>query len=375
MKGYVTIQEGAVERPRSLRPAVSVIVPCYNTEATLDQALTSLEDQTLENLEVLVVNDGSTDGTLAIARAHAARDPRIRVIDKPNGGYGQACNRGLDEAQGTWVAILEPDDWVLPDMYRAMTSFAKGLRRPVDIVETPYWRILNPDTPQQQRLNCSYRGRVRPKSQPFPIGEAPHLLRHHPSIWSAIYRRDFLNDRGIRFPEYPGAGWADNPFLVETLCQTHAIAYLDEPFYCYREETPEDHHAFVVRNRTMALDRWQAMMDVIDRLQVTDPVVLRSMVRRGFTYLGGIVDEIGWDDEVREAAQAMYERMDPQLVMTEPDLAPMWKQRFAEARGLEGQGASKLPYAASLVRDGLYTLRNNGLGYTLKMAGTLGKHR
>ena len=372
MKGYVTIEDNAPAVQSA--PLVSVIVPAYNAAPFLDQALASIEDQTLAHLEVLVVNDGSTDDTLAIAQAHAARDGRIRVIDRPNGGYGSACNRGIDEARGTWMAILEPDDWILPDMYRAMTVFAGRFSRVIDIVKTPYWRICDPDTPAQKRLNCSYRHRVKPKAQPFAIGEAPHLLSHHPSIWSALYRRDFLLRKHIRFPEYPGAGWADNPFLVETLCQTDAIAYLDEPFYCYREETPEQHAAFVRRSTVMPLERWQAMMDVLERLQVTDPAVMGAMVRRLFQYLGGITAELGMTDEVRAAAAAAFERLDAAWVLDDAAIAPADKRLFAALRGLPQPAGAALPYAGSLAKEGLYTLRNNGVGYTLKMmAGLKGR--
>ena len=98
---------------------VSVIVPIYNVEKYLDQCLDSIEAQTHRNIEVLCINDGSTDGSRAIMAAHAKKDPRVRVIDKENGGYGQGCNRGLSLAKGEWVSIIEPDDWIDPTMYEA----------------------------------------------------------------------------------------------------------------------------------------------------------------------------------------------------------------------------------------------------------------
>lgn len=78
---------------------VTVIVPCYNTADYLDQCLTSIEANSTVALEVIVVNDGSTDASLSIMRDHAARDGRIRVIDKQNQGYGASVNRGIDEAR------------------------------------------------------------------------------------------------------------------------------------------------------------------------------------------------------------------------------------------------------------------------------------
>lgn len=144
----------------------------------------------------------------------------MRVVDKENGGYGAGCNRGLDEARGQWVAIVEPDDWIEPGMYEDMLAFAAGLPGEIDIIKTPWWNINDWDRPEseQSRTACPLALRVPRSERPFTLAEHPELIEYHPAaIWSAIYRRDFLAECGIRFPEYPGAGWADNPFLIDTM--------------------------------------------------------------------------------------------------------------------------------------------------------------
>ena len=128
---------------------VSIIVPVFNAEPYLAQCLDSILAQTHRELEVICLNDGSTDGSLAIMQAYAARDERIRVIDKQNQGYGATCNRGLEEARGAWISIVEPDDWIEPGMYADMLAFEATFNDPADIVKTPYWRIWMPDTPEQ----------------------------------------------------------------------------------------------------------------------------------------------------------------------------------------------------------------------------------
>ena len=96
---------------------VSIIVPMYNVAETLDQCLLSLEAQTYADLQIICMNDGSTDQSSQIARDHAARDQRIVVVDKANEGYGATCNRGIALADGEWVAIVEPDDYLDPTRY------------------------------------------------------------------------------------------------------------------------------------------------------------------------------------------------------------------------------------------------------------------
>jgi len=347
-------------------PTVSVIVPIYNAAPYLDQALLSLESQTLTNIEIICVNDGSTDDSLAIMQRHAAADPRIRVIDKPNGGYGSACNRGLDEAKGTWVAILEPDDWIAPEMFADMTAFAASFGCDIDIVKTPYWRIVNPDTPRQRRVNASYRGRIKPQAQPFRLTDpgVTHLIIHHPSIWSALYKRSFLESKGIRFHEIPGAGWADNPFLAETLCQADAIVYLDKPYYHYREETAEKAEAFHRNGWRIAIDRWHDMMDVYERLNVTDENILRAHARRAFTYIGGILEQHSADEpEIREALESVFARLNDKIVFSEAHVSPGSKQLYAKIKGvsLPDDLLSK-DYKMHVANEGLYNLVNTGPG-------------
>lgn len=347
---------------------VSVIVPIYNAGPYLEQCLDSIVGQTHADLDIICLNDGSTDGSLATMQAYAARDARIRVIDKRNEGYGATCNRGLAEARGTWISIVEPDDWIEPGMYADMLAFAakfEAAGTPLDIVKTPYWRIWLPDTKQQRKLNCSYKRRIDPPSQPFAIGDAAHLLTHHPSIWSAIYRASFLRERGIRFKEIPGAGWADNPFLVETLCQTDRIGYFDDAYYCYREETPEKSKAFALNNTLLPFERWNDMTDVLERLGVDDERILRAHNSRGFTYLSGVIEEVDLThDHVREAAKHMFERMDADLVFSDPEVSPGMKRLFAGLRGIPCPKISRLPHMAGLVKQGAYNITNTGIRNT-----------
>lgn len=357
-------------------PDISVIVPIYNAESYLDQALDSIQAQTMDTIEILCLNDGSTDGSLNIMRRHAEEDPRIRVIDKPNEGYGATCNRGFDEARGLYISIVEPDDWIEPDMYTDMFIYAATFDACIDIVKTPYWRIFMPDTPKQAKFHCSYHHRVQPVTQPFTIDQAAHLLCHHPSIWSALYRRGFLEENNIRFMPIPGAGWADNPFLVETLCQAKTIVYLDKPYYCYREDTPEKSTQFAKRSTLLPLQRWNDMMDVLERLNVTDENVLRAQNSRGFTYLSGIIEEVDLSHpEVHEAAIHMFKRMDPELVMSDPEISPGCKHLFLELLGLPDQRINHFPHLVGLFKAGFFNLFNTDIKQTWYMTTNYLKKR
>ncbi len=349
---------------------VSVVIPIYNVEATLDACLRSVEAQTHRELEIICVNDGPTDGSAAIAREHAARDARYVVVEKPNEGYGASCNRGIALARGAWVAIVEPDDTVEPGWVAGLLACAAryGGTAGVDVVKAPYWRVFpGADGGAPVRVACPYQGRVQPAAQPFPVGDGIELMLHHPAIWSALYRRGFLVEKDVRFLEIPGAGWADNPFLVETLCRTDRIAYTDEPGYCYHERDLDEAESFTARSPRVPLERWNDMMDAAERAGVDDRRVLEALALRGVNYALITASAVGEDaPEVRGLLESSMGRLDAGLVLKSSLVSPAGKRLFARVRGLKLPRSGKLSYYARLGREAVYRVRSGGLSFALE---------
>lgn len=103
---------------------LSVIIPMYNVENYVEECLTSVIKQTYTNLEIIVINDGSTDNSMAIAKNCGKNDKRIRIYNFENAGLSEARNRGLRVAQGDYIAFLDSDDWIENDMYEILMSYA-----------------------------------------------------------------------------------------------------------------------------------------------------------------------------------------------------------------------------------------------------------
>ena len=103
-------------------PTISVVVPVYKVEPYLDRCVESILAQTVTDLEIILVDDGSPDSCPAMCDAWAAREPRIRVIHKPNGGLSSARNAGVDAARGAYIGFVDSDDYILPDMYRRLLA-------------------------------------------------------------------------------------------------------------------------------------------------------------------------------------------------------------------------------------------------------------
>lgn len=362
-------------------PAISVVVPVYNASYTLRQALDSLASQNFDNIEIVCVDDASTDESRTIIDEFASEHDNITIVEHTeNAGYGAAMNDGIAVATGKWIAILEPDDYVRESMFlEMMQAVAKYSPYMIDIVKTPYIRevrgegVKRGDAPKCL-LNCSYNKRIRPKTQPFAITDASanHLLRHHPSIWSAIYRKDFLLDNGISFIEYPGAGWADNEFFYKTLLGAENIVYIDKAFYVYREETDEEYERFARANKTLPFDRWQSMSDIVRDLQLDDNEdIMRSHISKGFTYLSGEIEANGEDDEiVNEQMRKMFSRMDAALVAKEPKINPYLKKKFFDycqyEDTLDIDIPSNIKYYVGLMGEFVYAIRNNGIGFAME---------
>ncbi|MBE6470032.1 MAG: glycosyltransferase [Coriobacteriaceae bacterium] len=342
---------------------VSVIIPVYNAQETLDQCLRSVRGQSHSSLDIICLNDGSTDSSLAIMRRHESEDPRIRVVDKANEGYGATCNRGLDLARGSWIAIVEPDDWIGAKAFSTMLSAAYGAERMIDIVKTPWFDVSTGEGGNEAERPCVLAGRMSASSsKTFSISEHPILLRVHPAIWSALYRTGFLRDRRIRFREFPGAGWADNPFLIETMCQADRILYVDEPFYRYRVDNPAS-SSHDVRPEAVAIpfDRWTEMLEVLDRLGIEDRRILSAHYARGFNYADDARRRFGSDNElVKRGVVQMFTRMDPSIVRRIPHLSPARRRMFFDVRGERAPYIPRLGWCAHVMGELVATFKAAG---------------
>lgn len=294
---------------------VSVIIPVYNTASYLAECLDSVLAQTYSNLEIIVVNDGSTDDSLDIMRDYEKRDPRVVVIDKPNGGYGHSVNKGLERARGYYVSIVEPDDVISPHMYRDLLSAAtqKDSPRP-DVIKASYWNYYAPPG-EQPWVETPNLTTYMPKSlQTINIRDDCEILNHHPSIWSAIYRRGFLEEKGIRMIEPKGAGWADNPFFFETLLQASTMVWVPVAYYYYRQDNPGASSR--LKDFRLPFDRLRDIRAIYDRLGVTEETLIACLYKREFNYIRTCLEEFRFPENdpdlqelIAETLQSMNRRI------------------------------------------------------------------
>ncbi|MCI6231454.1 MAG: glycosyltransferase [Selenomonas sp.] len=208
---------------------VSVLVPIYNVKRYLRQCLDSLAAQTLEDIEFICIDDGSTDGCSEILDDYAARDARFRVIHKANSGYGASMNVGLRAARGMYVGIVESDDFAAPEMFAALFAAADAAH--VDVVKSNYWEIADGKRTFTEVLRGHAYGKVF-----CPRREEAAFLFETPSIWSCLYRRAFLLEQGICFNETPGASYQDTSFAFLTKAYAERFLLVKNAYLHYRTD-------------------------------------------------------------------------------------------------------------------------------------------
>lgn len=234
---------------------VSVILPSLNVAAYIRECLDSVMNQSLQELEIICIDAGSTDGTADILEEYADRDSRIILLHSKIKSYGRQVNMGLDHAGGKYVAILETDDWIEKDMYQCLYTKAEEDR--LDYVAADFDTFIrlqngcNYFTRQHIFSDVAWRDMGQEESDIFPtpvhdwygqvLGpDRIAVLRSTDYVlWKGIYNREFLNQNGIRLHESPGAAFQDMGFLQQVKSYAKRAAYIDKSFYRYRQGREE----------------------------------------------------------------------------------------------------------------------------------------
>lgn len=215
---------------RDMEIKVSVIIPVYNAENYLRQCLDSVISQSLREIEVICVDDGSSDGSADILLEYAASDERIRIIEQKNSGPGIARNCGLAAAAGKYIIFLDADDWFEQDMLSALLDTAS--RNQADITICKAERF---DNQTGQALNSAWmlKEEYLPGEAFSPEEIAGHVFQFtYGQVWDKLYSADFLKRAGVSFPALRCA--EDTAFAYMTLLSAGRIAVLPEVKVHYR---------------------------------------------------------------------------------------------------------------------------------------------
>lgn len=203
-------------------PKNSVILPCYNVEPWIARCLDSLVNQTLHDIEIICVDDKSTDNTLKILKDYAKRDKRIKLIEhKINRGVATTRNDGMAKATGDYIGFVDPDDYVDLDFYEKL--YARAVETNADVIKG-MMVLKSASKPDRQTL------------------KRLHKLRHdiawfNCEHWTAIYKRDFLKENNITYPAHLRYS-QDAAFLTSVALKAHSIDLVTNAYYHYFFQRP-----------------------------------------------------------------------------------------------------------------------------------------
>ncbi|NCT89459.1 glycosyltransferase family 2 protein [Cellulomonas sp. APG4] len=260
-----------------MTPLLTVVIPAYQAEAYLGRALDSVVGFGAE-VEVLVVDDGSTDATAAVGHAYAERHPEVRVLSKPNGGHGSAINTGLDHARGTYLKVVDADDWLdRQALGRVLATLRELVReeRAVDLLVTNFvYEKVGKRTKTAVRYTGALpRGRVLTWARTRRFAKRQYLMMH-----ALTYRTQVLRDAGLRLPEH--TFYVDNLYALVPLHRVRTLFYLDVDLYRYFIGRADQsvHEAVMLRRLDQQLRVNWLMLQHVSRTEVDDRRLRRYLL-------------------------------------------------------------------------------------------------
>lgn len=209
-------------------PKVSILVPIFNVEKYLRQCLDSVVNQSLKDIEIICIDDGSTDSSPQIIKEYAKDDPRFTIITKKNSGYGDSMNKGLEKAKGEYIGIVESDDWVDVDMFENLYKIAVDNK--VDVVKSNFYFYsgLGNTNKKFQLVN-----HIDSEKVINPI-ETNSVFFPQAAIWTGLYKKSFLSKNNIAFLPTPGASYQDTGFNFKVWASAEKAFLTNDAYLHYR---------------------------------------------------------------------------------------------------------------------------------------------
>lgn len=277
---------------------ISIIVPIYNTAAYLNRCLDSIIAQTYKSLEIICIDDGSTDGSELIVDQYAARDSRFVVVHKKNGGESSARNVGLSLATGEYIGFMDCDDWIEPDMYATLLKLLQEYD--ADLAAVGYAK--------------DYDDRIEPMHNEMPVQtgvisrhELMHYVYHRDAyraftgyIWCKLYKRELIKDEnggGIHFDESLRFG-GDILFFAEVSLQVIKAVYREIPFYHHYQRRTSTSHSEDESLRFEILRTYQMVIEKFTANHIETDII--KWLRRFLGYHAEVVAEMAFGHKNKE---------------------------------------------------------------------------
>jgi glycosyltransferase involved in cell wall biosynthesis len=315
-------------------PQLSIVVPVYRVEPYLAKCIDSILAQTLSDFELILVDDGSPDRCGAICDEYAAKDPRIQVIHKANGGLSSARNAGIDIARGKYLGFVDSDDWIEPIMYATLMADLERYQADVACCSTTMWGLGQTD-PLLQPTDPA-------RDEPIELWDHETALRmliteRTNSAWSKLYRSDCFKE--IRFPE--GRINEDFPTLLRIFSKSNRVSFNSRRLYnYYRREASITTSSFSLRQ----FDELDNCREAVEFIRENHPALLPAMEKRLFAVSLKLLSHsvFSADPAMRLRERELFRLVRGAIgrIIRNPCLP--WKQKLLLCLASGGRGPSRL---------------------------------
>ena len=241
------------------RPIISIIVPVYNVESYLERCIESILNQSFKEFELILVNDGSTDGCKDICNEYKTKDKRIKVIHKENGGLSSARNAGLDIARGKYIGFVDSDDFINKDMYKILFDTIQANNS--DMVICDYYKVNEDDINKFRNLKCNCENiKIKNLNNLESIDNLFLTGEKFIFAWNKLYKRELFND--LRYEK--GRIYEDEYLAHRILYKCNKVSIIEAKIYYYVQRKGSlINSPFTVRR----FDKVYAIKDRVDFLR------------------------------------------------------------------------------------------------------------
>lgn len=241
---------------------ISIIIPCYNVQDYIEQCLGSIISQTYINLEIICINDGSTDKTVEILQQFETKDSRIKLYNQSNKGLSKTRSLGIEYATGDYILFVDSDDWLEKDALEIILREASNY----DIILFSYFRdFKNVTLAKRLNLDGEFLASELQRKIVGPVGEEIKLIENLDSlvtVWAKLYKSEKI--KNITFPEVSEIGtWEDGLFNLQVLENCNKVLIIDQPFYHYRKDNLQ---SFTSKSKENLYQKWLVKFEMINRL-------------------------------------------------------------------------------------------------------------
>lgn len=255
-------------------PKISIIVPVYNVEQYLLKCLNSLKFQTYSNLEIICVNDGSTDNSLEILNEFAKTEPRMKIYSQKNGGLSVARNSGLSIATGEYISFIDSDDWVYLTLYQTFVDFLQDGKSP-DIWmfnASAYVKGSN-DVVTRKFFDATDWVNHTSDDVEHTFNDCKSPFLRNVSVANKLYKKQFLDDLNLRFEV--GLRYEDQVFSSIAFLRAKSIMFTEDIFYRYRNN----------HKSSIMLDVSEHVFDIFDVVDLVEDEIIKLGVYETYKYV------------------------------------------------------------------------------------------